>query len=253
MTSGYADVNGIKMYYEIYGEGKPLVLVHGAGSTIQTTYGRIIPQLQKFRKVIGVELQAHGRTTDRDAPISFEQDADDVAALLKQLGISKADVMGFSNGGNSVLQLAIRHPELCDHVVAASALLKHEGAMPQFWESMEHAQFEGMPKELKEGFMKVTPDSTRLINMFNKCVYRMVHFQEMSDETIRSIKHPVLLVNGDRDVATSEHMVAVSRLIPNCKLAIFPGGHGEYMGESASPTPKSGEYAVMPVLRDFLE
>src|SRR5512133_2523636 len=89
--SGYSEVNGLKMYYEIYGEGKPLVLIHGGGSTIQTTFGRIIPLLAKQRKLIAVELQAHGRTSDRDSEVSFEQDADDVAALLKNLNILKAD------------------------------------------------------------------------------------------------------------------------------------------------------------------
>ena len=95
ISSNYSEVNGIKMYYEIYGKGKPLVLIHGGGSTIQTTFGRIIPLLSKDRQLICVELQAHGRTEDRNAPISFEQDADDVAALLENLNIDKADIFGF--------------------------------------------------------------------------------------------------------------------------------------------------------------
>lgn len=89
--SGYSDVNGLKMYYEIYGDGKPLVLIHGGGSTIQTTFGRVIPLFAKSRKVIAVELQAHGRTSDRNTDLSFEQDADDVATLLKNINIDKAD------------------------------------------------------------------------------------------------------------------------------------------------------------------
>jgi hypothetical protein len=95
--NGYSDVNGISMYYEIYGEGKPLILLHGGGSTIQTTFEKVIPHLAGSHKVIAVELQAHGRTGDRDTPISFQQDADDVAALMKNLNINKADVFGFSN------------------------------------------------------------------------------------------------------------------------------------------------------------
>ncbi|HYG14730.1 MAG TPA: alpha/beta hydrolase, partial [Bacteroidia bacterium] len=117
MKNGYSDVNGIKMYYEIYGQGKPLVLIHGGGSTIQTTFGRVLP-LFSGRQLICVELQAHGRTGDRNTALSFEQDADDVAALLKNLGIEKADIFGFSNGGNTALQLAIRHPQLCNKVIA---------------------------------------------------------------------------------------------------------------------------------------
>jgi pimeloyl-ACP methyl ester carboxylesterase len=98
------------MYYEIYGKGKPLVLIHGGGSTIQTTFGRVIPKLALHRKLIATELQAHGRTSDRDNELSFEQDADDVATLLKNLNIHRADFFGFSNGGTTALQIAIRHP-----------------------------------------------------------------------------------------------------------------------------------------------
>jgi len=250
-VAGHADINGISMYYEIYGEGKPLVLLHGAGSTIGTTFGRIIPYLQQHRRLIAVELQAHGRTSDRDKPISFEQDADDVAALLAHLKMPKADFLGFSNGGTSVLQIAIRHPEICDRVVAASALLKRDGTMPQFWEFMKQGTLEQMPGQYKEAFLEVTPDSARLYNMFRKCADRMINFQDVSDEALKSIKCPVLLVNGDHDVATSGHMVAMSHIIPDCSLAILPGAHGEYMGELVAMRSNQ-ELTVLPVLKNFL-
>src|ERR1700733_14941843 len=96
-TRGYSEVNGLKMYYEIHGEGKPLVLIHGGGSTIQTSFGNIIPLLAKHRQIVAVELQAHGRTNDRDTDLTFKQDADDVAAVLNDLKIPKADILGFSN------------------------------------------------------------------------------------------------------------------------------------------------------------
>src|SRR5690606_16083186 len=123
-SNGYATINGLKMYYELYGQGNPLVLIHGGGSTIQTNFAKIIPLLAKTRQVIAVELQAHGRTDDRNADLSFEQDADDVAALLRHLGIVKADVLGFSNGGTTTLQLAIRHPEIVTKIVLCSTLAK---------------------------------------------------------------------------------------------------------------------------------
>jgi pimeloyl-ACP methyl ester carboxylesterase len=110
-TSGYAPVNGLKMYYEIHGTGFPLVLIHGGGSTLQTTFGRVLPEFAKTHKVIAVEMQAHGHTADIDRPLSFSQDADDIAALLDYLHINKADVFGFSNGASTTLQFAIRHPE----------------------------------------------------------------------------------------------------------------------------------------------
>src|SRR5260221_2169006 len=110
--SDYAEVNGLKMYYEIYGEGEPLVLIHGGGSTIQSSFGRIIPQLSKHYQVVAVELHDHGRSGNRKIPQTFEQDANDVAELLKNLGISKASFLGFSNGGHTAMQIEIRHLEI---------------------------------------------------------------------------------------------------------------------------------------------
>ena len=123
-TSKYAGVNGIKMYYELHGTGRPLVLIRGGGSTVTTTFGKILPSLAKTRMVIAVELQAHGHTSDRNAPESFEQDADDVAELLKQLNINGADIFGFSNGGHTAMEVAIRHPERVRRLILASAFYK---------------------------------------------------------------------------------------------------------------------------------
>jgi len=253
ITSGYSNINGIKMYYEIYGQGKPLVLLHGGGSTIQTTFGRVIPLLVKQHQLICVELQAHGRTEDRNTPISFDQDADDVITLLDNLKIQKADIFGFSNGGTTALKIAIKHPERCNKVIAGSVLLKRNGAFPQFWEFMQNGTFEQMPQPYKDAFLQVTPDSAKLMNMFHQCANRMINFTDYSDEDLKSIKAPVLLINGDQDVGTNEHIVAMSRLIPNCRLAILPGGHGAYIGEitTLNPNYKSGEFAV-PMIEKFL-
>ena len=130
--SGFSDVNGLKMYYEIYGQGKPLVLIHGGGSTIQTNFEKIIPLLAKNRQVIALELQAHGRTNDRNADLTFEQDADDVAILLKNLNIDKADFLGFSNGGTTTLQIALRHPEIVHKMILGSALARRNGVPDWF-------------------------------------------------------------------------------------------------------------------------
>lgn len=251
---GYSDVNGIKMYYEIYGQGKPLVLIHGGGSTIETSFGRVIPLLAKDRQLICVELQAHGRTGDRNAELSFEQDADDVAALLKNLQIEKADILGFSNGGNTALQIAIRHPQLCRKVIGASVLLKRNGALPQFWDFMKNGTFEQMPQAYKDAYVKVNPDSAKLLNMYRKCAHRMANLKDFPDEQIRSIKAPVLLINGDADVATAEHVVAMSKLIPHCNLAVIPGGHGTYLGEitTLKKDYKSTDF-VVPMIENFLD
>lgn len=253
-TSGYSDVKGIRMYYEIHGSGKPLVLIHGGGSTIGTTFGRIIPYLSRHRQVIAVELQAHGHTTDRNADLSFEQDADDVATLMKNLKVENADIFGFSNGGTTALQIAIRHPGLTGKVVAGSALLKRNGTLPQFWEFMKQARFTHMPQQYKDAYLKITGDTSRLRNMHDKCARRVINFTDISDARLRSIKSPVLLVNGDSDVATSEHMVQMSRLIPGSRLAIIPGGHGEYLGEITTLKPGNDhKLTVMPILEEFLE
>ena len=147
--SGYAPVNGLKMYYEIHGEGMPLVLIHGGGSTIQTSFGKILPLLALHYKVIAVELQAHGHTNDRDSAESFEQDADDVAGLIQYLKISKANFLGFSNGGNTAMQIAIRHSNLVDKLVIISSFYKRDGMIPGFFESMQQATLENMPALLR--------------------------------------------------------------------------------------------------------
>ncbi|HEY5408912.1 MAG TPA: alpha/beta hydrolase [Ginsengibacter sp.] len=229
--SGYSDVNGLKMYYEIHGTGKPLVLIHGGGSTIQTTFGKIIPELAKHRQVIAMDLQAHGRTNDRNADLSFNQDADDVATLCKNLGIAKADFLGFSNGGQTTIALALRHPGLINKIVIASALYKRTAAAPQFWEGFNHATLNHMPQVLRDAYLSVTNNNEAgLQNMFNRDVQRMKTFTGWTDEQMKSIKAPALVINGNSDVGSAEHAVEMYRIIPNCALAIFPGGHGDYLG-----------------------
>ena len=253
--SGYSEVNGLKMYYEIYGEGKPLVLIHGGGSTIQTTFGRVIPMLARHRKLIAVELQAHGRTSDRDSEVSFEQDADDVAALLKNLNIPKADFLGFSNGGTTALQIAIRHPELVDKLIAASALCKRNGVPSQFWDFMKQARLENMPEQLKEAYKKVASDTSGLQVMHDKDAKRMVDFKDIPDEKITSIKVPTLIIIGDKDVITPEHAIEMHRLIANSELAIIPGGHGEYIGEvtTLKRNYQESDFIAVPMIESFLD
>jgi len=253
LESGHKTVDGMEMYYEIYGTGKPLVLIHGGGSTIQTSFGRVIPLLARTHRLICVELQAHGRTGDRTGPISFEQDADDVAELLRMLHVPRADIFGFSNGGSTALRIAIRHPQLCDKIIAGSPLLKREGAPAQFWSFMENGTFEQMPQTYKDAFLSVTPDQNKLLIMWRKCADRMIYLKDFTDEELRSIKSPVFLINGEADVATKEHLEAMAELIPVCKLAILPGGHGEYIGEinSLRDGYTSEDFAVS-MIEEFL-
>jgi pimeloyl-ACP methyl ester carboxylesterase len=231
LKNGYSEVNGLNLYYEIYGEGKPIVLIHGGGSTIQTNYGKLIPLLAKNRQVIALELQAHGRTADRNKPLSFERDADDVATLLKNLHIEKADMLGFSNGGQTAIEVSLRHPALIHKLVLASTFFSRDAVFPQFWDIFKNANIKDMPQPLKDGFLKVNNDSVALLKMFNRDVERMHNFKGWSDEQIKSIKAHTLIMNGTKDVATVEHATHMHRLIPNSELAILPGGHGQYLGE----------------------
>ena len=128
--TGYAPVNGLQMYYELHGAGDPLVLLHGAYATIDL-WGPILSTLAETRQVIAVELQGHGHTADIDRPFSYEQMADDVAALMEHLQIPQANVVGYSMGGNTGLQLAIRHPELVRKLVAISANYRSDGYYPE--------------------------------------------------------------------------------------------------------------------------
>ena len=167
-SSSYASVNGLKMYYEIHGKGAPLVLIHGGGSTIQTSFGRVLHSFAKERQVIAVELQGHGHTPDINRPETFEQDADDVAALLKYLKIENADFFGFSNGGNATMQIAIRYPNIVRKIILGSAFFKRDGMYKQFWESLNHSTLKDMPQLLKDAYKKVAHDSNDLIKMYEK-------------------------------------------------------------------------------------
>ncbi|AOW09670.1 alpha/beta fold hydrolase [Flavobacterium gilvum] len=251
--SGYSEVNGLKMYYEIYGQGKPLILVHGGGSTIQTNFEKVIPLLAKNRQLIAVELQAHGRTSDRNADLTFEQDADDLAVFLKNIKIDKADFLGFSNGGTTVLQIAIRHLEIVDKIILASALAKRNGVPDWFWDFMKQASLDNMPEQLQLGYKKVATNPDDLKIMHDRDAKRMLNFKDIPDEQIKSVSVPTLIINGDKDVITPEHAIELHRQIANSELAIIPGGHGEYIGEITTLTPNFKESElVVPLIEKFL-
>jgi pimeloyl-ACP methyl ester carboxylesterase len=207
----------------------------------------------KKRKVIAVELQVHGRTNDRSVDLTFEQDADDVVTLLKNINIDKADFLGFSNGGKTTLQIAIRHPEIVNKIILGSTLAKRNGAPEWFWGFMQQAKLENMPAQLKERYNKVSSNPNGLRVMHDRDAKRMVNFKDISDEQIRSIKAPTLIVMGDKDVITLEQTIELHRQIANSELAIIPGGHGQYIGEATTITTdfKKSDL-VIPMIEKFL-
>ena len=255
MTTGnYAEVNGINMYYELHGEGAPLVLIHGGGSTIESTFGTMLPMLARHYNVIAVELQAHGRTSDRDAPETFEQDASDVAALLRKLRIPKASILGFSNGGSTTLEMAIRYPDTVHKIIVIAGAYKREGFIPGFFEGMPYATIDHMPQSLHKAFLKVNPDKNALLNMFNKDKQRMIDFLDRNDTDLKNIQSAALLISGDKDVTTPEHALQMSRLITDASVIILPGVHGECIGEGESgPLENKQPSILMELIREFLD
>jgi len=255
-TTGYAPVNGIKMYYETYGadEGIPIVLIHGGGSTIKSNWGFIIPLLAKKHKVIAMELQAHGHTNDRDAPESFEQDAADVIALLQYLKVDKSDIIGFSNGATTTLHIAAHHPGAVNKIVAISGNFKREGMMQGFFEGLQKSTFDDMPQPLKDAYLQANPSEKGLLNMYSKDRERMLAFKDRTDEELQSIKCPALIVVGDHDVITVGHALQMSELIPGSRLAVLPGIHGSFIGEALTREPGSSmPEATVTIIEEFLK
>jgi pimeloyl-ACP methyl ester carboxylesterase len=239
-----APVNGIDIYYELHGrrDGIPLVLLHGGGSTIDSNFGRLIPFLALTRRVIALEEQGHGRTSDRDQPFTFEQSADDVAGLLRHLEVSQADLLGFSNGASVALQVAIRHPEIMRKLVFASSFTTRDGAQPQLWDVIRQADIANMPQALKDAFLAVNPDARRLKTMHDKDAARMAGFADVPESAVRGVRAPTLIITGDRDVARLEHALELSRTFPDARLLVLPSGHGDYLAE-AWTAPVDTDYA----------
>ncbi|HSL84156.1 MAG TPA: alpha/beta hydrolase, partial [Thermoanaerobaculia bacterium] len=167
-------------------------------------------------------------------PVTFEGSADDVAALLRHLEVEQADLFGFSNGACVALQVAIRHPDLVRKLVLASSITKKDGAVPELWGFIEKADFSNMPQPLKDAFLRVNPDEGQLKTMHDKDAARMRSFQDVPDEAVRSVRAPTLIVLGDRDIVKPEHALELTRLLPDARLLILPGGHGDYLGEAVA-------------------
>ncbi|MDQ3783742.1 MAG: alpha/beta hydrolase [Actinomycetota bacterium] len=230
----YAEVNGLRMYYEIHGSGRPLVVLHGAYMTIDAM-GEIVPSLAETRQVIVAELQGHGRTADIDRPLSYEQMADDVAALLRHLEIEDADVFGYSMGGGVALQVAIRHPEVVRKLVVASASYTSDGMHPELLEmipALTPEAFAGSP--IEEAYLRTAPNPDDFPTLVAKLKQLDMEPFAWPPEDIRGIAAPTLLIIGDSDAIRLEHAVELFRLLgggvmgdlaglPKSQLAVLPG------------------------------
>ncbi|WP_081158235.1 alpha/beta fold hydrolase [Ensifer aridi] len=226
-------VNGMEMYYEVSGEGDPLIVLHGAYMNIPSM-GAIIPKLAETHKVYALEFQGHGRTTDIDRPITYPNLADDVAAFMDAVGVEKADVFGYSMGAAAGLQLAIRHPEKVNKLAAASVAYDAEGWQPAFKAfipQMTVEMFVNMPFAEEHRKLAANPDGFPALV---KKLIALEHEPMAWGPDVKTLKTPVLIITGDADVATLEHSVALFRLLG-----------GGVMGDMGKPLPAS-RLAVMP-------
>jgi pimeloyl-ACP methyl ester carboxylesterase len=233
--TGNAPVNGLRMYYEIHGSGRPLVLLHGALSAIGTSFGMLLPTLAETRQVIAVEQQAHGRTADIDRPLTIEQMAEDTAALLKHIGIEQADFFGYSMGAGIALQIAIKHPDLVRKLVLAAVTYNSNGFHPGLLAGMEQLQPEhlaGTP--FQEEYARTAPKPEDWPELIAKVKQMNRQIPDWPAEAIQSIKAPTMIIIGDSDIIRPEHAVEMFRLLgggvpgdnvglPNSQLAVLPG------------------------------
>ena len=256
-TTGYAPVNGLKMYYEVHGSGEPVVLLHGAFMTITNNWTGWIDELAKTRKVIAVEMQGHGRTADIERDISQENLADDVAALLEYLKIPRADLIGYSMGGGVAMQCAVRHPDKVRKVVVISSVFRRDGMVKEGSDAISNLRadvFKGSPVEVEYKKLSPTPDD------FPKFVKRMLATatkgQDMGADKLKATTAPMFFIFGDADGIRLEHVAEMFRLKGG-------GTHGDLGPRSASRLailPDTTHVTLMqrmaiivPMVNDFLD
>lgn len=238
-AGNYASVNGLEMYYEVHGRGHgarpPLLLMHGGFQTIEALRS-ILSALARTRQVIAVELEGHGRTADLDRPLSHERMAEDVAGLLDQLGVERADIFGYSLSGITSLRLAIRHPHLVRKLVVVSTISSNEGFYPATmagWPSMSVEGFVGTPME--RDYAATAPDPAHWPVFVDKMKHILMEFPGWPASEIQSIAAPTLILLGDADFVRPEHAIEMFRLLggaredggmgplPASQLAVLPG------------------------------
>ena len=212
-TTGYAPVNGLRMYYEVHGSGEPVVLLHGAFMSIPGNWAGWIDELSKTRKVIAVEMQGHGRTADIAREFSNENHADDVAALIRYLELPRADLIGYSMGGGVAMQVAVRHPDQVRRVVVMSSTFRRDGRTREASDAIAGLTaevFKGSPLETEYRRLSPTPDQ------FATFVERMVAADgkqdELSADQLRATAAPMFFIHGDADGIRLQHVAEMFRL-----------------------------------------
>jgi pimeloyl-ACP methyl ester carboxylesterase len=246
----YADVDGLHMYYEVHGEGSPLVLLHGGMLTIDLSFAGLIPTLSAKHRVIGVEMQGHGRTADIDRVISPAILAADVVALLDHLGIDRAHVLGHSMGGAVTLELAVSHPDRVRSIVPISASVRLDGMHEDLLDPTKHATSTRMPTqqdftEFRDAYLRLSPHPDHFDDFLSALSSSNADLEGWSDEQLAGITAPTLLVFGDHDFVTIEHAALMQRLIPDARLAVLPDTTHMQVTRRAN--------ILLPMLADFLD
>ena len=212
-TTGYAPVNGLKMYYEVHGSGDPVVLLHGSFMTISNNWTEWIGELSKTRKVIALEMQGHGRTADIKRDFSYEYLADDVAALLDYLKIPSADLIGYSMGGGVAMQCAICHPKKVRKVVSISAVFRHDGWVKEardMFPQLTSETFKGSPIETE--YKKMSPTPNEFPNFVKRVIAMDLKPYDFGADKLKATKAPMFFIHGDADGVRLEHISEMFRL-----------------------------------------
>ena len=256
-TTGYAPVNGLRMYYEVHGSGDPVVLLHGAFMTITSNWDGWIGELSKTRKVIAVEMQGHGRTADIPRELNSENHADDVAALLKYLKLSRADLIGYSMGGGVAMQVAVRHPDQVRRVVVISSTFRRDGMLAETLEAFPNLRadaFKGSAIEAEYKKLSPTPDD--FPNFVQRIVATASKGHDFGADKLKATTTPMFFIHGDADGVRLAHVAEMFRL---------KGGeiHGDLRPRSTSRLailPNTTHVTLMqrisiivPMVNDFLD
>jgi pimeloyl-ACP methyl ester carboxylesterase len=258
-TTGYAPVNGLKMYYEIHGSGSGelLVLLHGSFMTISNNWTGWIGELSKARKVIAVEMQGHGRTADINRDFSYENLADDIAALLDYLKIKQADLLGYSLGGGVAMQVAIRHPEKVRKVVSISAVFRLDGLVKEALDAFPKLSadaFKGSPIETE--YKKLSPTPNEFPNFVKRVIVVDLKPYDFGADKLKTTKAPFLFIHGDADGVRLDHIAEMFRLKGDeihgdlrprseSRLAVLPNTTHVTLMEKGN--------AIIPMVNDFLD
>jgi pimeloyl-ACP methyl ester carboxylesterase len=258
-TTGYAPVNGLKMYYEIHGSGEPLVLLHGSFMAISSNFNwtEWIGEFSKTRKVIAVEMQGHGRTADINRDFSYESLAADIAAMLDYLKIKQADFLGYSMGGGVAMQVAIRHPDKVRKVVSISAFFRQDGLVKEALDAfpkMTAESFKGSP--IEADYKKLSPTPNEFPNFVKRVIAIQLKPYDFGADQLKATKAPFLFVHGDADGVRLDHIAEMFRLKgdeihgdlrprSDSRLAVLPNTTHVTLMEKGN--------AIIPIVNDFLD